>query len=81
MFPCQMTKIKQFSNEFDVLYPRENNPWIGITSPAVEHYSEEIWGKSKFYGALEKATWKRCDWLEAGDFLITGPVTRVRSAS
>lgn len=23
-----MTKQKQFSNEFDVLYSRENNPWI-----------------------------------------------------
>lgn len=25
---CQMTKMKQFSNEFAVLYSRENNPWI-----------------------------------------------------
>ena len=25
---CQVTKLKQFSNEFDVLYSREKNPWI-----------------------------------------------------
>lgn len=24
-----MTKIIQFNNKFDVLYSRENNPWIG----------------------------------------------------
>lgn len=24
-----MTKIKQFSTRFDVLYSRENNPWTG----------------------------------------------------
>ena len=24
-----MTKTKQFSNEFDVIYSRENNLWIG----------------------------------------------------
>ena len=26
---CQMTKLKQVSNEFDVLYSRENNPCLG----------------------------------------------------
>lgn len=25
---CQMTKTKQFSNELDVIYSRENNLWI-----------------------------------------------------
>lgn len=24
-----MTKQRQFSNEFNVLYSRENNPWVG----------------------------------------------------
>lgn len=24
-----MTKIMEFSNKFDVLYARENSPWIG----------------------------------------------------
>lgn len=26
---CQMTKLKQLSNKFDVLYSKETNPWIG----------------------------------------------------
>ena len=26
---CWMIKIKQFSSEFNVLYSRENNPWVG----------------------------------------------------
>lgn len=26
---CQMTKLKQFSDDFDLLYSRENSPWIG----------------------------------------------------
>ena len=26
---CQMPEIVEFSNKFDVLYSRENNPWIG----------------------------------------------------
>lgn len=26
---CQMTKLKQWCNKFDVLYSRETNPWIG----------------------------------------------------
>lgn len=25
---CQITKLKQFSNEFDVLHSRENNQWV-----------------------------------------------------
>lgn len=33
---CQMTKVKQFSHQFGVLYSRENNPWFaavqGLTS-------------------------------------------------
>lgn len=27
---CDMTKLKQFSNEFDLLYSREGNPCIGV---------------------------------------------------
>ena len=26
---CQMTKLKQFSDDFDLLYSRKNSPWIG----------------------------------------------------
>lgn len=26
---CQMTKLKQFSNKFDVLYSRKPTPWDG----------------------------------------------------
>lgn len=42
-----MTKLKQFSNKFDVLYSRENNPRTGEhrASPAVEPSPQEIWGK------------------------------------
>lgn len=37
---CQMTKMRQFSNKFDVFYSRENNLWIGeySASQAVEQF-------------------------------------------
>ena len=44
-----MTKLKQFGNEFDVLYSRESSPWTGEVQglTAVEgtlflsHYGQE----------------------------------------
>lgn len=53
---CQITKIRQFSNKFEVLYSRKNNFWIGESNAlqSVEHFS---WGI--FNTALEAATWKR----------------------
>lgn len=54
-----MTKIIQFSNEFDVLPSRDNNPWMGgqpCTSSAA--FSPGILGNSEIYKALEEATLK-----------------------
>ena len=45
-------KLKQVSNDFDVLFLSENNPWtVGVQgSPVVEEYSfQGIWGRSKFF--------------------------------
>lgn len=44
---CQRTKLKQFSNKFDVFYSRENNSWIGggCASQAVEHISQQTVSK------------------------------------
>lgn len=51
-----MTKLKQFSNKFDALYSRENNPWTGeyMASQAVKHSSQGILGKSEFYRVLRR---------------------------
>lgn len=58
--PCQMTKEKQFRNEFDVLYSREDSPQIGavqcLTSSGDSF--QGIVGKSEHYRALEEATRK-----------------------
>ena len=64
---CQITKIIQFSNEFDVLYSRETLCGLGEyhTSQAVEHSSQGILGKSEFYGVLEEAMH---DWLGGWGF-------------
>lgn len=51
-----MTNPKQFSNEFDVLYSTESNPWIGAYSGNFLCKSE--FGQEGFYGGLEEATWK-----------------------
>lgn len=46
-----MTKTGQFSNEVDVFYSRENNPWIvGNTVPHKQwNASGGILSKNKFY--------------------------------
>lgn len=46
-----MTKTAQFSNEVDVFYSRENNPWIvGNTVPHKQwNASGGILSESKFY--------------------------------
>lgn len=54
-----MTKLKQLSNEFDVLYSRKNNLRIGeggvySALPTQEHSSQRILGKSKFYRTSER---------------------------
>lgn len=56
---CPVTKLKQWSDEIDVLYPRESNPQVGErgTSQAV-HTLPEDFGKSDFKGASEAATQK-----------------------
>lgn len=69
---CHMTKIKQFTNKFDVLHSKENN--LGITGVQCltdsGHSYEEILGRDEFHRVLEVETQKQHDWLEAGDFLI-----------
>lgn len=52
---CQMTKLKQFSKKYDVLYSRESNPWMveHSASKAVLHSSQGILGRSKFGRAVE----------------------------
>ena len=45
-------KLKQVSNDFNVLFLSENNLWtVGVQgSPVVEEYSfQGIWGRSKFF--------------------------------
>lgn len=45
-------KLKQVSNDSDVLYLRENNPWtVGVQgSPVVEEYAfQGIWGRSEAF--------------------------------
>ena len=66
-----MTKIIQFSNEFEVLYSRENSLWVGgVQFLTVEYSCLGILDKWEFYRALEEATWKRYNWLEGQDFPI-----------
>ena len=41
-----MAKLEQFSNKFDVLYSRENSPWIGavqcLTSTSKKFGQEQV---------------------------------------
>ena len=68
-----MTKLKDFSDEFDVPYIRENNPWISRLqcSQAVELSSRGNLVKSEFYRAFEAAVRKQgLIGSEVGDSLL-----------
>ena len=60
---CQMKKTAQFSNEVDVFYSRENNPWIvGNTVPRKQwNASGGILSQNKFYRmfieTMQEWTW------------------------
>ena len=45
-----MAKLKQFSNEFDILYSSKNNPWVGGVQCLISSgdSSRGIWGESEF---------------------------------
>lgn len=62
-----MTKLKQFSKEFNAIYSRKNSPWIGGIQclTGVERSSQGILGKREFYRD-EKRYWSR-----GGEFLIS----------
>ena len=51
---CQMTKLEQLINEFDVLFSKEGNLWLGGDSAyqAMVHSFPSILGKSKFQRML-----------------------------
>lgn len=57
---CQMTKLKQFNNECEVLYLRKQ-PMEGS---AVPYKCGALFlrdcGKSEFFGGLEVGPWKHC---------------------
>lgn len=61
-----MTKLEQFSSEFNVLYSRENSPWVEEIQCLArsEHSARGVLGKIKFYRALEEQ-----DWLGDWEFL------------
>lgn len=65
-----MTKLKDFSDEFDVPYLREDNPWISRLqcSQAVEHSSRGNLVKSEFYRAFEAAVRKQLNWHRGWGF-------------
>lgn len=50
IWKCPVTKIIQVSNEFDILPSRENNSWIGGTSPAqaVHPLPQGFWATVRF---------------------------------
>lgn len=57
-----MTKIIQFSNEFDGLYSRKNTPWTG--GRTVPHKQWDILpggnlGRERVLQGIKKATWKQ----------------------
>lgn len=56
-----MTKLKQFSNELDVLCAKDNNLWIGGVWCPTSSEALFPWdlGKSEFYRALEAAILKQ----------------------
>ena len=68
-----MTKLKQFSNAFDVFYSRENSPWIGgaqcLTSGGALFPGN--WGKSKFLWSVRRGNSDTGhDGLGVRDFLL-----------
>ena len=70
---CKMTKLKQLSNKFDVLYWRENDPCTrGVQ--CIRNSRALFWkdlGQKQVYRALEEASqkWGMID-QEVRDFLI-----------
>lgn len=76
---CQTTKLKQFSNDFDVLDAREGDPWIeGVQcQQPMEDSSRRVCGEGKLYRVLEEAGQKQgLISQDVGDFLIkqAGPL-------
>lgn len=64
--------MKQFSNKFDILYLKENNPWAGGVHKAYQAVSilpQGCFGKSKFSRALEQQRGHRT--LPAGFAYLT----------
>lgn len=55
-----MTKLKPFSNEFDVLCLREKQSmdWGNVAPHKQRRLLQGDWGKSGFYMVLEGAMWK-----------------------
>lgn len=69
-----MTEPKQFSDEFEVLYSRGNNPWIGGSGSTVPHKQwhplpERFWARANSIEGLDEIMQKR-HWLGCQDFLI-----------
>lgn len=50
------TPHKQFSNEFGILYSRENSLWVGTNSTSQAVVPEGLGGRAS--GALEEASWE-----------------------
>lgn len=58
---CQISYLKQFSNEFEVLYLRESDPWIGecsvsLISSGGSTFPEEFWAIVSFR-VLKEIIW------------------------
>ena len=68
---CQMMKLKQFSNEFDVLYSKDNNPFsLGecSASQAVECCSYENGARLSFIEVRRGNRETGHDWLGGQEF-------------
>ena len=65
MSGCQMTKIIQLGNEFDVLYSRKNSPWIGGVQCLASSRAPLLrdFGQVLFLQGLEEARQEWHDWL------------------
>ena len=65
MSGCQVTKIIQLGNEFDVLYSRKNSPWIGGVQCLASSRAPLLrdFGQVLFLQGLEEARQEWQDWL------------------